>query len=153
MLGLFKNKTPDELLFEHIKKVHKKISRGKGGCIQVCMDFMTCTTENDLYKSIGFFMSSELKNTQAEVMYSAVILLALLKTGKINHDEELVLQLAETTFVLSSLIIDESEIKSVLLMIDTPLIEKREALLEKHRSAWREWSTIHPSLLTKIAFL
>jgi hypothetical protein len=154
MFRFFKKKTSDDFLLEHIKKVNKKIARGKGGCIQVCRDFLHSTANNDLYKNIGFFNSSEIKHNQVEIMYSAVILLALLKTKKINDEDGLVLQLAETTFVLSSLIVDENEMKSILLITGAAhFIEKREALLEKHKSAWNDWLNINPNLLTKIAML
>jgi hypothetical protein len=138
MFGLFKKKSPNELLLENIKSTVKRINRIDGGCVKVCMDFINETHNNDIFKAIGFIQSSGLKQNKTEIMYAALILLALLRSDKLNDSDGFLIQLAEGTFVLSNVIVDEDEMKELMLM-SASIIEKREVLLEKSRSAWQEW--------------
>jgi hypothetical protein len=138
MFGLFKKKSPNELLLENIKSTVKRINRIDGGCVKVCTNFMNETHNNDIFNAIGFIQSSSLTQNKTEVMYASLILLALLKSKKLNDSDGFLIQLAESSFVLSNIIVDEDEMKELMLM-SASIIEKRESLLEKSRSAWQEW--------------
>lgn len=139
MFGIFKKKSSADYLAKNIKNKISEINRIKGGCIEVCVNFTNTVTSNDLFKSIGFIQSSELNYDKTTSMYSALILLASIKSQKIKDPDGFLIQLAETTFVLSNIVIDEDGLKDLLL--DAPsIIKKRDELLEKSRSAWIEWT-------------
>jgi hypothetical protein len=138
MFGFLKKKSPNELLLENIKSTVKRINRIDGGCVKVCMDFINETQRNDMFKAIGFIQSTTLKQSKTEIMYASLILLAHLRTEKINDSDGFLIQLAEGSFVLSNIIVDENEMQELMLM-SASIIEKREEILEKSRSAWKEW--------------
>lgn len=150
MFSFFKKKTEAELLRDGMKKTIRQIEKYEGGCVEVCVNFVKEISNNELYKSIGFVEESKLSSPKSEVMCAALIMLSALQNNEIvDSDDGFFLEIAKNSFVYSSCIASDEDVKNILLN-PTSILSHRDDLLDKSNAAWANWIDSDPKLLKKM---
>ena len=150
MFDFFKKKTEAELLRDGIKKIIRRIEKHEGSYVEVCVNFVKELPNNELYKSIGFVEESKLSSTKSEVMCAALIMLSALQNNEIvDSDDGFFLEIAKHSFVYSSCIASDEDIKNLLLN-PTSILSYRDNLLDKNKAVWTTWIDSDPNLLKEM---
>ena len=152
MFGIFKKKTENEKLRRALRNTIVRIDKIKGGCVSVCIDFSKSIGNSKILNSIGYIEEAVIKHDKSTIMYAALILLTLLRSNKLDDPDGMLIKMAETAFVLSSVIVSDEGLKQLMLN-PTSIFIKRDELLEKYRAAWSDWNLMDIETLKKVTMI
>ncbi len=138
MFGWFK-KIKKNAVSEAMHETNNVI-RGLGGAVTVCLQFIEFLDANPLYQSLKTVAEADSPFKRLEVTVSSLHLLHSTKESlREANDNENILKLAEVAFIASNLMLNDEELKELMLMdceqASNYLLNKKEIA----RKAWENW--------------
>ena len=157
MFGFFKKKSQQEIEFEvvlkTIKQSAKEINKHNGKYVEVCLEFMKFAKDDELYKDIGLIWDKYVPHNKVHVAHASLMLLAALKTGRIDKSKEDFLQiLAKFAFENSVFIMSSEEMQPLVADSDL-LVDRKNELKKSSTDMWNDWDNTDLKLLRLVAQL
>ena len=149
MFGWFEKRKKDAIA-EAMNDANADIIRNRGA-VSVCVEFMEFLHINPLYQSLGVFAETESRIKGLVVTLSSLHLLYMVRNDvPDSEDVENILALAKNAFIASNLMLNDNEVKDLLLM-DTEeavnyLVNKKDIA----GKAWENWLIADLSTLESV---
>lgn len=149
MFGWFKKRKKNAIA-EAMNDANVDISRRKGA-MSVCLRFIEFLDNNSLYQSLNIVAESESSVESLVVTMSSLQLLYMVRTGVPDvGDVENIIAIAKSSYIASNLMLNDKEVKDLLLMDSEEALNYLVNKKDIARNAWENWLIADLSTLESV---
>lgn len=128
-------KSIEQKSIERMQAIAKQLRKRKGGAVSLCYEFVDLCKQSASYAELGILIESEIEIKKLDVLVAAIVSLNIYKDIE-DEQKELVYEMAKFSYIKASLILDDDEMKEVLLAPADQFHNYKEERLKKAEEAW-----------------